>query len=84
MADYYRDVVRYLRDNDYEFKRQGRGGHEIWWNPRSGHRVTVDSEIEIEDHGERDSEGRRLAKGVLSASQVRPDLAAKAPPPGPT
>jgi len=30
MADYYRDVVRYLKDSGYEFKRQGRGDHEIW------------------------------------------------------
>jgi hypothetical protein len=28
MADYYRDVVRLLRDAGYEFKRQGRGDHE--------------------------------------------------------
>ena len=41
MADYYRDVIRFLRDNGYEFKRHGRGDHEIWWNPRTGHPVTV-------------------------------------------
>jgi len=35
MADYYRDLVRLLRDGGYEFKRQGRGDHEIWWNPRN-------------------------------------------------
>jgi hypothetical protein len=29
MADYYRDVVRLLRQAGYEFKRQGRGDHEI-------------------------------------------------------
>ena len=45
MADYYRDVIRYLRDNGYEFKRQGRGDHEIWWNPRTGVRVTVDRKL---------------------------------------
>ncbi len=45
MADYYRDVVRYLRDNGYEFKRQGRGDHEIWWNSLSGVRVTVDRKL---------------------------------------
>jgi hypothetical protein len=27
MADYYRDVVRMLKDGGYEFKRQGRGDH---------------------------------------------------------
>ncbi len=45
MADYYRDVVRLLRDAGYEFKRQGRGDHEIWWNPRTGVRVTVDRKL---------------------------------------
>jgi hypothetical protein len=29
MAEYYRDLVRLLRDGGYEFKRQGRGDHEI-------------------------------------------------------
>jgi hypothetical protein len=29
MADYYRDVVRLLKESGYEFKRQGRGDHEI-------------------------------------------------------
>jgi hypothetical protein len=45
MADYYRDVVRLLRDASYEFKRQGRGDHEIWWNPSTGVRVTVDRKL---------------------------------------
>jgi hypothetical protein len=45
MADYYRDVVRLLRDACYEFKRQGRGDHEIWWNPKTGMRVTVDRKL---------------------------------------
>ncbi len=45
MADYYRDVIRLLRDNGFEFRRQGRGDHEIWWNPRTGVRVTVDRKL---------------------------------------
>jgi HicA toxin of bacterial toxin-antitoxin, len=45
MADHYRDVIRLLRDADYEFKRQGRGDHEIWWNPATGVRVTVDRKL---------------------------------------
>jgi hypothetical protein len=45
MADYYRDLVALLREGDYEFRRQGRGDHEIWWNPRSGMRVTVDRKL---------------------------------------
>ena len=45
MADYYRDVIRLLRDAGYEFRRAGRGDHEIWWNARTGHRVTVDRKL---------------------------------------
>jgi len=45
MADYYRDVIRYLKDSGYEFRSQGRGDHEIWWNPRTGARVTVDRKL---------------------------------------
>lgn len=45
MADYYRDVTRLLRDAGYEFKRQGRGDHEIWWHPRTAIRVTVDRKL---------------------------------------
>jgi predicted RNA binding protein YcfA (HicA-like mRNA interferase family) len=45
MADYYRDVTRLLRESGYEFGRQGRGGHEIWWNPKTGTRVTVDRKL---------------------------------------
>jgi hypothetical protein len=32
VADYYRDLVARLRAAGYEFKRSGRGDHEIWWN----------------------------------------------------
>ena len=45
MADYYREVIRLLRESSFEFKRQGRGDHEIWWNPRTGVRVTVDGKL---------------------------------------
>ena len=45
MVDYDRDVVARLRAGGYEFKRQGRGDHEIWWNPRTGVRVTVDKKL---------------------------------------
>jgi predicted RNA binding protein YcfA (HicA-like mRNA interferase family) len=45
MADYYRDVVRLLKDGGFVFKRQGRGDHEIWWNPKIGVRVTVDRKL---------------------------------------
>ncbi|MEW6754448.1 MAG: type II toxin-antitoxin system HicA family toxin [Candidatus Latescibacterota bacterium] len=45
MADYYRDVVVRLKAGGFELKRQGRGDHEIWWNPGTGVRVTVDRKL---------------------------------------
>ena len=45
MADYYRDVIRLLRDGGFEFKRQGRGDHEIGWNQTTGDHVTVDRKL---------------------------------------
>jgi predicted RNA binding protein YcfA (HicA-like mRNA interferase family) len=48
MADYYRDLVRVLRESGFEFRRQGRGDHEIWWNPKSRISVTVDRRLRSE------------------------------------
>jgi len=45
VADYYRDVIRLLRESGFEFKRQGRGDHEIWWNPKTRVHVTVDRKL---------------------------------------
>jgi hypothetical protein len=45
MADYYRNLIRLLKAGGYEFKREGRGDHEIWWNPQTGVRVTVDRKL---------------------------------------
>jgi predicted RNA binding protein YcfA (HicA-like mRNA interferase family) len=45
MADYYREVIGLLRANGFEFKRQGRGDHEIRWNPRTRIHVTVDRKL---------------------------------------
>ncbi|HEY7299176.1 MAG TPA: type II toxin-antitoxin system HicA family toxin [Xanthobacteraceae bacterium] len=45
MADYYRDVVRLLKDAGYELKRRGHGDHEIWWDPKTKNHVTVDRKL---------------------------------------
>jgi len=60
MADYDRDLVRLLRDAGYEFKRPGRGDHEIWWNPRTGVRVTVDRKLN----------SRNTANAILKAADL--------------
>jgi predicted RNA binding protein YcfA (HicA-like mRNA interferase family) len=45
MADFYRDVIRLLKAEGYEFKRSGRGDHEIWWNPQTRIFVVVDRKL---------------------------------------
>jgi predicted RNA binding protein YcfA (HicA-like mRNA interferase family) len=55
MADFYRDVVRLLRENGFEFKRPGRGDHEVWWNPATGVSVVVDRKLR----------SRHTANGIL-------------------
>jgi predicted RNA binding protein YcfA (HicA-like mRNA interferase family) len=42
MANFYRRLIDLLREAGYKFKRPGSGDHEIWWNPQTRQRVTVD------------------------------------------
>ena len=37
----YRDVIARLRKAGFEFDRQAKGSHEIWWNPQTRARTTV-------------------------------------------
>ncbi|MCC6155405.1 MAG: type II toxin-antitoxin system HicA family toxin [Candidatus Hydrogenedentes bacterium] len=37
----YREVVQKLRSFGFEFKRQGKGSHEIWYNRKSQVAVVV-------------------------------------------
>jgi predicted RNA binding protein YcfA (HicA-like mRNA interferase family) len=60
MADYYRDVIRLLRENGYELKRQGRGDHEIWWNRKTGRRLIVDRKLR----------SRFTANGILKEAGI--------------
>jgi predicted RNA binding protein YcfA (HicA-like mRNA interferase family) len=64
MANYYRDVTRLLKESGYEFKRPGRGDHEIWWNPRTGVRVTVDKSLK----------SRFTANGILKEAGLPKSL----------
>ena len=41
MADFYRDLVKILRENGYTLLRTGKGSHEIWYEQASGRHVTV-------------------------------------------
>jgi hypothetical protein len=45
MADYVRLVRAELRSGGCHLLRQGKGDHEIWYSPKTGRKLTVDSRI---------------------------------------
>lgn len=55
MNNFAPEVRRLLREHGFEFLRQGRGDHEIWHNPSTGRKVTVDGTIK----------SRHTANGIL-------------------
>ncbi len=45
MAEFEKKVREVLRANGCQFKRRGKGDHDIWYNPANERSVTVDSKI---------------------------------------
>lgn len=43
MADYAKQVRHVLREAGWEFLRPGKGDHEIWHDPKSNLKVTLNS-----------------------------------------
>ncbi len=37
----YREVTRRLKAFGFQFKRNAKGSHEIWWNPDNGQYTTI-------------------------------------------
>jgi predicted RNA binding protein YcfA (HicA-like mRNA interferase family) len=37
----YRDIVKKLKKAGFEFDRNAKGSHEIWWNPSTRKRITI-------------------------------------------
>jgi len=37
----YSEVIRKLKKLGFEFDRQAKGSHEIWWNPSTKARTTI-------------------------------------------
>ena len=37
----YTEVIRKLKKLGFEFDRQAKGSHEIWWNPSTRARTTI-------------------------------------------
>ena len=55
MANYYRPLIKILRQNGFEFLRQGRGDHELWWNDKLQVAAVVDRSLD----------SRHTANGIL-------------------
>lgn len=60
MAGYYRDIIQRLKDADWEFQRNGKGSHEIWWHPDTGKSLTIP----------RDCQKRHTANGILKDAGI--------------
>ena len=37
----YRDIIKKLKKVGFEFDRNAKGSHEIWWNPSTRKRTTI-------------------------------------------
>ena len=42
------DLIRHLRDNGCELRREG-AGHSLWWNPTTGVREPIPRHTELPD-----------------------------------
>ena len=45
MTDYTREIRKRLAEGGWRFHRQGRGDHEIWIDPQTGEKVTLDGKV---------------------------------------
>lgn len=37
----YRDIIKKIKKLGFQFDRQAKGSHEIWWNPKTKNRTTI-------------------------------------------
>ena len=71
MADYYRDVIRLLREGGYEFKRAGPWRSRNMVECEDGCPCHGRPQAKIEIHGKRHSQGSRLGEGILMLAEPR-------------
>lgn len=57
---YYHQLVAALKNAGYEFRRRGKGDHEIWYHPDTRMSVAVD----------RNSLSRHLANAILKQAGI--------------
>ena len=44
----YKDIVKILKNNKCEYKREGKGSHEIWYSPITQKHFTVAKTIKAD------------------------------------
>lgn len=62
----YREIVKRLKELGFQFKRQARGSHEIWFNPATGRYTT------IPNHPGDMPEG--TLRAILKQADITPEL----------
>lgn len=60
VTDFTREIRRQLRQAGWQFHRQAKGDHEVWINPRTGEKVTVDGKVR----------NRALANKILKDASI--------------
>jgi len=64
VAGYYRQVTDLLTEHGWKFHRAGKGSHEIWWNPATGEKQSVPSNLTK----------RHTANGILKDAGIEKKL----------
>lgn len=57
---YYAEIVAALRKAGYNYRRPGKGDHEIWFHPETRKSVTLD----------RNSQSRHLANAIMKQAGI--------------
>jgi len=60
MAEFEKKVRNVLKQNGWEFYRRGKGDHDIWINPDTNYKVTVDGVIK----------SRHTANGIMKQAKI--------------
>jgi len=61
MADYEKKVRRVLMDNKCQFKRRGKGDHDVWFSPITESTFPVDGKIK----------SRHMANEVMKQAGIK-------------
>ena len=61
MADYEKQVVQLVKENNCHFVRHGKGDHDIWYSPITKRHFTIDGKIK----------SRHTANAIMKQSGIK-------------